>query len=105
MKTAMLFINYDELVYYIVNKDVSHLDGVYVIDSGGDDYEDEEDGDEDVTYADPLKATRREELTQLVYPSDPNKDTAAILCKVTKDEFAQAIRDGAPLIECGCLIP
>jgi hypothetical protein len=95
MQTAMLFINYDELSYHVIDKDVSHLDGVYILDS--------EDQDEDSHGDDDLER-KQAELSSLIFQSE-KEDPTDLSFKVTKEEFVQAIRDGANLIECGFLIP
>ena len=81
MKTALLFNEFDcGISFFILDGDYIHLDDVYV---NSVDCEGEEETDE---------------LTDLMY--DP-VDGHMLHRKVTKDEFVQAIQNGAAMIVCG----
>jgi hypothetical protein len=80
MKTAFLFNEFDYGVsFFILDGDYTHLDGVYV---------NSVDCEEDASS----------ELTNLMY--DP-VDGHMLHRKATKDEFVQAIQNGAAMIVCG----
>lgn len=80
MQTAIIFFMYEELCYFIVDGDRSHLHECY-INAVADDRH------------------LQDELNELLFSEDESKQAK----KRTIAEVAEAIRNGAKLIECGLL--
>jgi hypothetical protein len=81
MQSAVIWNEIDQLRYAVVKGDWSRFQGVYINDS---------------------LANRElvDELTALVY--SPEGQTLIKFCHI--DIFAAAIREGACVVECGCIV-
>ena len=90
MKTVIIYDQLDaELNFVVIDKDVTHLNGVYINSCALDDE------DEDEFEA------KQDELSALFYEEN-GKNTE--LCNQLTTEFpVQAVRDGAAVIVCGFL--
>lgn len=85
MKTAVIYNRIEQLDYFIVNEDITHLQGVYVNSVGTD-------------------PNLEQELISLVYGDNPDETKGEVIHKlVTVQEIQQAVHKGAALIECGFL--
>lgn len=77
MKTAVIWNEFDTIKYLVVDGDWSRFEGVFINSVDNEELQNE--------------------LSALVYDSDYQ----FAIPEVTKQEFANAIRDGAEIVECG----
>jgi len=81
MKTAIIFNDYEQLYYFVVDGDLSHLHGVIV----------------NSVDSDPKL---QDEVCNLIYDA---KTGEALLSDVELAEFVKAVRDNSAVIEIGFL--